>query len=293
MNGEHGYLALVRQIINTGRLSSNRTGIDTKSIFGGQLRFDLTNQCLPILTTKKISFHTVAIELLWFIRGSTNQRWLEKRKVNIWRANSTREFLDSRKLHHYKEFETLGPIYGFQWRHFGAKYVDCHTDYTGCGVDQLKTVVDQIKNDPESRRIILSAWNPPFLDQMALPPCHVLVQFEVNVEKRQLSAHLYQRSADMMLGVPYNILSYSLLVHILARKCNLTAGELVCSYGNAHVYENHLDTALIQLERTPLDMAKLEMSFPPNIAWEDLDVDNHFRVINYNHHGTLKYDMAV
>lgn len=290
MTGERGYLELVRRILTHGRLTTNRTQVDTKSIFGAQLHFDLTDGNLPMLTTKFVSFPTVATELFWFLRGDTNQQWLAQRNVNIWRGNSTREFLDSINLQRYREHESLGPIYGFQWRHFGAKYTDCHADYTGCGYDQLANVLDLIQNQPNSRRIIMSAWNPMALSDMALPPCHVLVQFEVDEERRQLSAHMYQRSADLMLGVPYNILSYSLLTHILARKCKLSAGHLVCSYGNAHIYLPHIECANRQLEREPFDMPKLTMLFEPNTSVEHLDL-KHFKVENYKYHPQLKYTM--
>lgn len=290
-SNEAGYLSMVRHVVFSGRLSKNRTGIQTQSIFGDQLRYSLRGNRLAMLTTKFVSFSSVAYELFWFLRGDTNQQSLADKKVHIWRENSTRKFLDSRRLH-YKEFETLGPIYGFQWRHFGAKYKDCHTNYTGQGYDQLHHCIDQIKNDPPSRRIIMSAWDPNALDEMALPPCHVLVQFEVNMERRELSAHLYQRSADLMLGVPYNLLSYSLLVNILARKCHLYPGELVCSYGNLHIYEPHIENAKLQLTRRPLNSPRLNMTFDPDVAIEDIDL-KYFQVENYQHHGKIGFKMVT
>lgn len=291
--GEHLYLNMVKRILNYGRITKNRTGILTKSIFGGQLNFDLQNSKLAMLTTKHISFDNVATELFWFLRGETNQKWLENRNVHIWRDNSTAEFLKSRNLHQqYREYESLGPIYGFQWRHFGAEYTDCHDTYKGCGFDQLQNVLDLIKHQPDSRRIIMTAWNPNALAKMVLPPCHVLVQFEVDKERGKLSAHMYQRSGDLMLGIPYNLLSYSLLTHILARKCNLTAGALICSYGNIHIYQTHVQEAYKQITRYPFKMPTLEMNFNPSIDVEQLEL-KHFKVNNYKHHKRIMYKMIA
>lgn len=289
---EAGYLSLVNDVLTKGRLSENRTGIRTLSLFGDQLRYCLRDNKLAMLTTKFVSFSSVFYELLWFIRGETNQKTLADKNVHIWRANSTREFLDSRKLYHYKEFESLGPIYGFQWRHFGAKYYDSYTSYVGQGVDQLKNCIHQIRNEPNSRRIIMSAWNPVDLNKMVLPPCHVMFQFEVDQERKELSGHLYQRSADLLLGVPYNLLSYSLLLHIIAHKCSLSAGDLVCSYGNVHVYENHIENAKIQLSREPLTPPQIVMRFNKDTNIEDLTLGD-FIVKDYNHHGKLNFKMAV
>lgn len=292
MSEELGYLCLVRKVLLSGRWSENRTGVKTLSLFGDQLRYSLRGNRLAMLTTKFISFSSVAEELLWFIRGDTNQKTLADRKVNIWRGNSSRQYLDSRKLFHYKEYESLGPIYGFQWRHFGANYIDCHTDYSNMGVDQLKECINQIQNDPHSRRIIMSAWNPVDLNKMALPPCHILVQFEVNTENRELSAHMYQRSADLMLGVPYNLTSYSLLIHMLAHVCHLTPGELICSYGNLHIYENHIENAKKQIEREPLSQPKLKINAKDNQPIEMFSIDN-FEILNYKYYDKIRYEMVV
>lgn len=292
MAGEVGYLDLVRNVLDNGRTSDNRTGVQTKSIFGAQLRYSLHDNKLAMLTTKHMSFNVAAKELFWFLRGDTNQTNLANEGVHIWRGNSSRAFLDSRNLQHYVEHESLGPIYGFQWRHFGAQYIDCHTDYAGQGVDQLQHCIEQIKTDPTSRRIIMTAWNPMALDEMVLPPCHVLVQFEVNTERGELSAHLYQRSADLMLGVPYNLLGYSLLTCILARKCALIPGELVCSYGNLHIYETHEANARIQLTRQPLPQPTVSMTFDPNMDINELNT-NYFETKNYQHHEKLSFTMTV
>ncbi|WBR61425.1 bifunctional dihydrofolate reductase-thymidylate synthase [Drosophila suzukii associated hytrosavirus 1] len=289
---EAGYLSLIRHVLFTGRDIDNGNGIETRSIFGEQLRYNLRCNRLAMLTTKFISFSSVAHELFWFLRGDTNQQTLADKQVYIWKANSTREFLDSRRLFHYREYESLGPIYGFQWRHFGAKYTDCHADYRGKGLDQLQMCLDQIKNNPNSRRIIMSAWNPCALDEMVLPPCHLSVQFEVNVERKELSAHLYQRNADLILGVPYNLLSYSLLVHIMARKCGLTAGDLICSYGNLHIYRSHLMGARNQVARKPYNQPRIEMNFDPELPVEELNL-KHFCVKEYRHQGKIFFENTL
>lgn len=239
-------------------------------------------------------FKTIAAELFWFMRGETNQKLLEQQGINIWRGNSSREYLDGRGLYRYKEYETLGPIYGFQWRNFGAKYIDCHEKYI-TGVDQLLNVIDLIKHDPSSRRIIMSAWNPVDLKAMALPPCHILIQFWVSDGK--LSAHLYQRSADLMLGVPFNITSYSLLIHIVAKLCNLSAGHFIHSFGDVHIYENHVAGAQQQITRRPKPQPKIQLEFDAfgnaNDIIKKLNVDQ-FKLLNYNFDPRqIKLDMAV
>lgn len=292
MLGEVGYLNLVRKVLQTQVLYPNRTGIPTLSLFGAQLRFNLRANTLPMITTKFVSFDNIAKELLWFIKGDTNQRNLENSGVSIWKANSTRKFLDSRGLRHYKENETLGPIYGFQWRHFNAKYIDANTDYTNQGFDQLNHVIETIKNNPTSRQIIMSAWNAAFIDEMALPPCHVLVQFHVNLTTNELSSHMYQRSGDLMLGVPYNITSYSLLTHIIAKICGLKTGEFIHSFGNVHIYENHITTAKLQLEREPLAAPTIEFcaKIPNDINKITID---HFQLRDYIFHPKLNYKMVI
>lgn len=293
---ELGYLSLVKDVLNEGRFTTNRTGIRTKAIFGDQLHYDLRGNKIALITTKYVHFPSVAKELFWFLRGDTNQKNLAQEGVHIWRANSTKEFLKTRNLNHcYTEYESLGPIYGFQWRHFGAKYTNCHQDYTNQGYDQLAHVVEQLKNDPTSRRIIMSAWNPCDLDKMVLPPCHMMVQFSVDTVTRELSANMYQRSADLMLGVPYNLASYSLLLCLLAHKCNLKPGTLVCSYGDVHIYENHIENAKIQLARNPHDSPNLYITCDPDTMNMDklqLD-DGTIKLENYQHHERLFFQMAV
>jgi len=231
------YLDLIRNIITNGVHRGDRTGTGTLSKFGVQMRFSLRNNTFPLLTTKKVFWRGVAEELLWFVRGSTNGNLLSDKNIHIWDGNGSREFLDSRGLHH-REVGDLGPVYGFQWRHFGAEYVDMHTDYTGQGVDQLIDCINKLKKTPEDRRIIMSAWNPSDLDKMALPPCHMFCQFYV--ANGELSCLMYQRSADMGLGVPFNIASYSLLTAMMAQVCGLKCGDFVHSIGDAHVYGKNI-----------------------------------------------------
>lgn len=294
MFGEANYLRLVKKVLGQKNLYTNRTGVSTLNLFGSQLRFDLKNNKLPMTTTKFVSFKNIANELLWFMRGDTNQETLEQSGVSIWKANSTREFLDSRGLYHYKEHQTLGPIYGFQWRHFNAKYIDATSDYTNQGFDQLKFVIETIKHDPHSRRIIMSAWNASCINEMALPPCHVLVQFYVDTLKNELSSHLYQRSGDLMLGVPYNIASYSLLTHIIAKMCNLNAGEFIHSIGNIHIYENHIKNAKEQCKRKPFPPPTIQIKDRIS-SLEDIEtmtIDD-FTVHNYKYHPKLAFKMVV
>lgn len=228
MNGQNGencddheeyqYLNHIKKIIEKGKKRLDRTGVGTYSIFGAQMRYSLKNDVFPLLTTKRVFWRGVVEELLWFIRGSTNAFELREKNVHIWDANSTREFLDAVGLKDREEGD-LGPIYGFQWRHFGAEYKGMHSDYKNKGIDQLAQVIQTIKTKPTDRRIIMCAWNPIDIPEMALPPCHCLVQFFV--EDDELSCLLYQRSADMGLGVPFNIASYSLLTYMIAHVTGL------------------------------------------------------------------------
>merc|ERR1711920_1010729 len=237
LHEEYQYLSAIREIIDKGVPMEERTGVGTRSMFGKMMRFDL-RKSFPLLTTKRVFWRGVVEELLWFVRGDTNGKHLSDKGIKIWDGNGSKEFLEKRGLGHREEGD-LGPVYGFQWRHFGAKYVDMHTDYTGQGVDQLAECIRKIKEDPTDRRILLSAWNPADLDQMALPPCHMFCQFYVAEGK--LSCLMYQRSCDMGLGVPFNIASYSLLTCMVAQVCGLQVGEFVHTLGNAHVYSNHIE----------------------------------------------------
>jgi thymidylate synthase len=226
--------------------------------------------------------------LLWMIRGCTDSKQLAQRNVHIWDANGSREFLDRGGFQH-REVGDLGPIYGFQWRHFGAKYVDCHTDYRGQGVDQLAAVIQIIKTNPTDRRLVVSAWNPVCLAEMALPPCHVIYQFYV--ADGRLSCQMYQRSVDGGIGCPYNIASYSLLTIMVAKVCNLLPGEFVYCLGDAHVYLNHVEALKQQCERTPRPFpvlrVKRDVSSIDDFRYEDFELEG------YKPHDTIKMAMAV
>jgi dihydrofolate reductase/thymidylate synthase len=287
LHEEYEYLKAIREIIENGVTMEDRTGVGTRSMFGKMMRFDLRSS-FPLLTTKRTFWRGVVEELLWFVRGDTNGKHLSEKGVKIWDANGSREFLDKRGLSHREEGD-LGPVYGFQWRHFGAKYVDMHADYTGQGVDQLAECIRQIKEDPTDRRILLSAWNPADLSLMALPPCHMFCQFYV--ANGELSCLMYQRSCDMGLGVPFNIASYSLLTCMMAQVCGLKPGEFIHSMGNAHVYNNHIEPLKTQLERTPRPFPLLRIN--PDVKDIDGFKASDFELIGYNPLGKIAMEMAV
>jgi thymidylate synthase len=252
------------------------------------MRFSLRDDTMPLLTTKRTFWRGVVEELLWFLRGSTNGNELTAKGIHIWDGNGSREFLDQRGLTH-REVGDLGPVYGFQWRHFGARYVDMYTDYTNQGVDQLADCVWKIKNTPDDRRIIMSAWNPVDLDLMALPPCHMFFQFYV--ANGELSCQMYQRSADMGLGVPFNIASYALLTHIMAHVCGLKPGDFIHTLGDAHVYLNHVEALQEQMKRAPREFPKLKI----NVERENIDdfALEDFELCGYRPHGPIHMKMAV
>ena len=338
---EAQYLDLVRDVLDTGVQRGDRTGTGTLSKFGVQMRFDLRER-FPLLTTKSVFWRGVAEELLWFLSGDTSAATLQEKGIKIWDGNSSREYLDSIGLTEREEGD-LGPVYGWQWRHFGAEYKDRNTDYTGQGVDQLAEVshypsaqplplstpsarplhalctprhaappsarctsssfarctsaraatpaqvIHKIKNKPNDRRIILSAWNPADLGKMALPPCHMFAQFFV--ANGELSCQMYQRSADLGLGVPFNIASYALLTCLLAHVCGLKRGDFVHCIGDAHVYLNHVDALREQLQREPRPFPTLSISDDvtavEQCTFADLKVDG------YTPHGKIAMKMAV
>jgi len=252
------------------------------------MRFSLRDNVFPLLTTKKVFWRGLAEELLWFISGATNANLLAEKKIHIWDGNGSREFLDNRGLKD-REVGDLGPVYGFQWRHFGAEYENMNTDYAGKGVDQLAAVIDTIKNNPNSRRIVLTAWNPMDQQKMALPPCHMFCQFYV--ANGELSCQMYQRSADMGLGVPFNIASYSLLTRLVAQVCGLKAGEFVHAIGDCHVYLNHVEPLRQQLEREPRPFPTLEIN--PEVKSIDGFKFSDFKIVDYNPYKSIKMKMAV
>ena len=292
---EHQYLQLMYNIIYQGYKSNDRTGTGTLSLFGKQMRFSLRDGKIPLITTKKCYWDGIVKELLWFISGNTSSLTLEKQKVNIWKHNGSREFLDYRGLED-NPIGDLGPIYGFQWRHYGTEYkgvegsgVTDVVDYTDKGIDQLKDLIHTIKTCPNSRRMILTAWNPMDLRLMALPPCHMTAQFYVS--NGELSCQLYQRSADMGLGVPFNIASYALLTHLIAKCCGLKAGEFIHTLGNAHIYLNHIDAVKEQIKRTPYEFPNIKINADKNdiddFKFEDIEL------VNYKCHDKIKMKMSV
>ncbi|XP_050267513.1 bifunctional dihydrofolate reductase-thymidylate synthase-like isoform X1 [Quercus robur] len=284
---EYMYLKLVDEIISSGTQKDDRTGTGTLSKFGCQMRFNL-RRSFPLLTTKRVFWRGVVEELLWFISGSTNAKVLQEKGVNIWDGNASRDYLDRIGLSDREEGD-LGPIYGFQWRHFGARYTNMHADYTGQGFDQLSDVIDKIKNRPDDRRIILSAWNPSDLNLIALPPCHMFAQFYV--ANGELSCQMYQRSADIGLGVPFNVASYALLTYMIAQVCGLTPGDFIHIIGDAHVYKTHIMPLKEQLQKLPKPFPILKI----NPEKEDIDsfVAADFELIGYNPHQKLEMKMAV
>jgi len=287
---ETQYLNLVKNIIKTGVKEEGRNGI-TYSIIGGMMRFSLRNNSIPLTTTKKLAWKTCLKELLWFINGSTNNELLQQQNVKIWNDNASRSFLNSQGLHYLNEND-LGPVYGHQWRFWNADYTNCKTNYSGKGIDQLQNIIDELKkihvdNKLNSRRLIMSAWNPEQINEMALPPCHVLSQFHVTDNK--LSCTLYQRSADMGLGVPFNIASYAFLTHLLAKHCDLEADEFIHFLGNAHIYDDHIESLNKQLENEPFTPPKLYIKNKySNI--EDYILDD-FIIKDYKCHNTIKMKM--
>uniref|UniRef100_A0A8D2CYH0 Thymidylate synthase n=1 Tax=Sciurus vulgaris TaxID=55149 RepID=A0A8D2CYH0_SCIVU len=286
-HGEYQYLRQVEEILKTGALKNDRTGVGTLSLFGMQGRYDLRN-CFPLLTTKRVFWKGVIEELLWFISGSTDSNVLSSRGVRIWNANGSLEFLNKLGFSSRQQGD-LGPVYGFQWRHFGAAYNDKNSDYKGKGFDQLQHVIEQIRTDPQSRRMIISSWNPPDLHLMALPPCHTLCQFYV--ANSELSCQVYQRSADMGLGVPFNIASYSLLTYMIAHITGLKPGDLVHTMGDAHIYLNHIEPLKIQLNRIPRPFPKL--SFARSIRnIEDFKAED-IVLENYDPYPVIRMSIAV
>ena len=261
------YEDLLRRVLETGTPKSDRTGTGTRSLFGYQMRFDLSKG-FPLLTTKKLHLKSIIYELLWFIRGETNVRWLQEHGVKIWD-----EWAD--------ENGDLGPVYGSQWRSWPAP--------DGRHIDQLAAVVESIRTKPDSRRHIVSAWNPAEVDDMALPPCHCLFQFYV--AKRKLSCQLYQRSADTFLGVPFNIASYALLTHMVAQVAGLEVGDFVHSFGDVHLYNNHFEQARLQLTREPRPLPRLIIN-PERKRLEDF-VFEDFSFEGYDPHPHIKAEVSV
>jgi thymidylate synthase len=285
---EHGYLNLLQQILEEGVPCQDRTGVGTLSLFGTRLSFNLQNG-FPLLTTKKMFWKGVVEELLWFIRGETDSKKLEAKGVNIWKGNTSKEFLDKRKLP-YSEGE-IGPMYGAQWRNWGGTYPKLGNKD---GIDQLANVIESIKKDPNGRRHVVSAWNVGDLDKGVLPPCHILFQFRVNPKAQTLDCQLYQRSCDYFLGVPFNIASYSLLLELIARVTGYKAGNFIWVGGDTHIYNNHIEQARQQITRAPYPFPQLSFSraFSSLAEIEELRFED-IVIKDYKAWPAIKGDMAV
>ncbi|MBC7751057.1 MAG: thymidylate synthase [Candidatus Saccharibacteria bacterium] len=279
----NNYLDLMRHVLTHGVDKTDRTGTGTRSVFGYQMRFDL-QKGFPILTTKRVHFKSVAVELLWFLKGDTNVQYLKDNGVSIWNEWATAE----QCARFGRNEGDLGAVYGHQWRNFGATKNPDGT-YQKDGFDQISWLINEIKTNPDSRRLIVSGWNPAEAGQVALPPCHTMFQFYVANSK--LSCQLYQRSADIFLGVPFNIASYALLTHLIAQVTGLEVGEFVWTGGDSHLYSNHFEQTTLQLSREPLPLPKLKINpaITDLFAFEYADLE----LENYQHHPAIKAPVAV
>ena len=294
VHGERVYLDHMKNILENGDMHENRTGINTLSIFGGQLRFDIS-ESIPILTTKFVPFKLTVKELLFFLKGQTDVTILQKQGVHIWDGNSTKSFQESRGLGHYDEFD-IGPMYGWIHNFIGAEYKGCKHDYTGEGINQLNKLVQGLKTDPWSRRHLMTTYSPLYIDQGVLPPCHSLIsQFFVTEKNGQkyLSSHFYSRSGDGFLGLPINILSHSILTYIIAKMCNFLPNELIISIGDGHLYSNHLDQMKLQLSRPLLPFPKLILNESiKDKNFKDIELSD-FTLISYLSGPNIAAPMAI
>jgi thymidylate synthase len=296
---EHQYLELCKTVLDLGNRRPDRTGTGTLSLFGTQMRFDLTRG-LPLLTTKRVAWKSCIEELLWFLRGDTDARILQKKGVKIWDGNSTRNFLDNQGLTHYED-GVLGPIYGWQWRFFGSPYYPIHSDTSKSkptdGFDQIEELIKGLRKDPFGRRHVVSAWNPTDISNMALPPCHYTFQFYVEQDpdtlEKYLSCHFIMRSNDLGCGTSFNLLSYAVLTHLIALKVGMIPKELVYTCSDTHIYINHIDALRTQLERKPVAAPRLWIR--PEVAtkdWNQIELSD-FEIIGYFPHSTVKMEMAI
>jgi thymidylate synthase len=295
---EYKLLDLLRNIINNGERRIDRTGTGTLSLFGPQLEIDISNQ-FPLMTTRTMSLRMIFEELMLFIRGQTNSKILEARNVNVWSGNTTREFLDSRGLYHYKEGD-MGPTYGFMFRHAGADYQGCDKDYTHQGYDQLSQAIHLIRTNPYSRRIIINLWDSSKLDQMALPPCGFNYQFYVSDPdgSKLLSCKITQRSSDISLAGGWNIASGALLTYMIARMTGTLPHKLIWSVGDVHIYNNQIQSVVEQLERKPYPLPFMLFSedAPSMVNGKhitEFDYSKHIRLIGYEHQKSIRFSMNV
>ncbi|HWQ99273.1 MAG TPA: thymidylate synthase [Candidatus Methylomirabilis sp.] len=285
------YLDIVRRILDHGERKENRTGVDAITVAGAMFEHDMVDG-FPLLTTKKMPFKTIRVELEFFIKGLTDKRWLQERRCTIWNewANPKKAPYghDEASKKRMAEERDLGPVYGFQWRHFDAPYENWDTDYAGKGIDQLKTVVDRLKSNPNDRRMIVMAWNPKALPEQALPPCHY--GFQVTVVNGKLNLLWNQRSVDTMLGLPFNIASYALLLHLLAKESGLKEGRIIGFLADTHIYVNHVDGAREQLGRTPGALPRIVTEpFTSIYDW----TGEHTRLEGYESQDKIDFPIAV
>lgn len=300
LSDEFKYMNFMDKILSLGKIRHDRTNVGTISLYGNQLRFDISKS-IPLMTTKRVPFKTIVEELLWFCRGDTDAKILQKRGVKIWDGNTSREFLDKQGLVHYPD-GVLGAGYGFQWRFFGANYDYSFADTSKIdidkiigGFDQLKYIEDLLENDPFSRRIVLSAWNPSDFDKTALPPCHILLQFyveEINNQK-YLSCQFYMRSNDVFLANVFNVVSYSVLTYILAKRHNMKPKEIIYTCGDSHIYSNHIEQVKQQLSRIPRPFPKLLLDDTIiKKDWSEITLDD-FELVGYFPYPAIRAPMAV
>lgn len=284
------YQGMLRDILKNAQNHNDRTGVGTHSVFGGEYQYHLS-QGFPLLTTKKMAWKSIVNELVWFLRGFTNEQWLADHKCNIWKEWATAE----QTARFGRKEGDLGPVYGFLWRHFGAQYKDAWTDYSGQGIDQIKRLSEMLLKDPGSRRLIVTGWDPAVCDKVALPPCHTLWQCKVH-EGGVLDLKLHQRSADSFLGVPFNIASYALLLELLAWTHGFTAGTFIHSFGDLHVYKNHTDQVDELLARKPFESPTIKLAerlkgrgFEALMEFELADVE----LVGYHSHDKIVAPVAV
>jgi len=286
MKNENGYLQLLSKVLFKGQLRSNRTGTNTLSLFGKQIKYDLRNGKLPIFTSKTVNYKMIIDELLFFLSGSTDTKIL---KSNIWKGNTSKEFLQERGLS-YEEGD-MGPGYGFQWRHWGETYEGCNPAQPYEGIDQIQNLIEMIKNNPYDRRLIVSAWNVGDLSKMALPPCHCFFQLYPIPDTKEMDLMLYQRSADMFLGVPFNVTSYSLLLYIICHLTGYTPRYFIHNMGDTHIYENHKTQVSEQLSRIIFNEFP-DIELKPFTTLDELTED-HFIITNYKPLPPIRAPMAV
>lgn len=290
---EQQYLDLLSEIINNGKQRPDRTGTGTLGVFCRQLRFDISDS-IPLLTTKFVPWKACVKEMLWFLKGQTDATILKEQGVHIWDGNTSRDFLDSRGLNDLPEGD-VGATYGFQWRHFGADYKTCRDDYDNVGFDQISYIINELKTNPYSRRIFMSAWNPAAIERMALPPCHVTAQFYVDEDggAKHLSCHMMMRSTDVCLGLPFNIFSYASLTYLIAKLVNMVPKELIITMGDTHVYLDHVEPFKEQLTRETFPFPRLVIHDEVLSKTIDCITVDDFSLDGYIHHPPIKAKMSV